>query len=156
MSKNPIIFEDTFTVTANNRVDAVYQRVSRIQCTNETGDMTIESDINTEVFPIPLNQRLTITLANSLELSANEAGKESGKHYDHSIYHRETLLNDCDYAMHGRVYSHEVKKDESSETMRVKVHVSCGGLLTQISGKPNSLRDIHYNNDVYILIKKSD
>ncbi|CCW62388.1 unnamed protein product [Phytomonas sp. EM1] len=146
MSTNPIILEETFTVTGFNTEGSVYLRVSRIQCTNETGTLTITSDVNTEEFPISLNERLSIVLANSLELS----GVTAKKHYDHSIYHRETRLNDCDYAMHGRVYALEV--DES--TLDVKVHISCGGLLTRIVGKLQSLRDIHYNSDIYILVKR--
>lgn len=146
MSQNPVILEDTFTVTGLNAEGTVYLRVSRIQCTNDDGSLTITSDINSEEFPVTLNERLTIMLANSLELS----GMTGTKHYDHSIYHRETRLNDCDYAMHGRVYSHEV--DESS--LEVKVHISCGGLLTCLIGRPQSLRDIHYNSDVYVLVKR--
>ncbi|EPY35676.1 hypothetical protein STCU_00998 [Strigomonas culicis] len=56
--------------------------------------------------------------------------------------------------MHGRVYGHEIVHQNSAE-MRVQVHVSCGGLLTQIIGKPHSLRDIHYNSDIYILMKRA-
>ncbi|EAN90163.1 putative RNA polymerase B subunit RPB8 [Trypanosoma cruzi] len=142
----PVILEDTFTVTALNPDGVVYIKVSRIQCKNERGNITITSDINTEEFPVSLDDRLTIMLANSIELS----GQSGAKHYDQSVYHRETRLQDCDYAMHGRVYGHEV--DESS--LDVKVHISCGGLLTQVIGTPQSLRDIHYNSDVYILIKR--
>ncbi|CCW68725.1 unnamed protein product [Phytomonas sp. Hart1] len=146
MSTNPIILEETFAVTGLNTEGTVYLRVSRIQCSNESGTLNIVSDINTEEFPISLNERLSIVLANSLELS----GVTAKKNYDHSIYHRETRLNDCDYAMHGRVYSLDIDKD----TLDVKVHISCGGLLTRIIGKLQSLRDIHYNSDIYILVKR--
>jgi len=128
MSANPVILEDTFTVIGLNTDGAVYLRVSRIQCTSEDGSLSVTADINSEEFPVAINDRLTIMLANSLELS----GKTGSKQYDHSIYHRESRLNDCDYAMHGRVYGHEV--DERS--LEVKVHISCGGLLTRIIGKP--------------------
>lgn len=147
MALNPVILEDTFTVTGLNTEGTVYLRVSRIQCTSEDGSMSITSDINSEEFPVAISERLTIILTNSLELS----GKTGSKHYDHSIYHRETRLNDCDYAMHGRVYGQEI--DEN--TLDVIVHISCGGLLTRIIGKPQSLRDIHYNSDVYILMKRA-
>lgn len=53
--------------------------------------------------------------------------------------------------MHGRVYGHEI--DEN--TLDIIVHISCGGLLMRITGKPQSLRDVHYNSDVYVLIKRA-
>lgn len=147
MSLNPVILEDTFTVTEINGDGAVYLRVSRIKCTNEDGDLLITADLNTEQFPVSLNERLTIMLASSLELN----GQLSSPHYDHSMYHRPTRLNECDYAMHGRVYGHEVEED----SLDVAVHISCGGLLLRIVGKPQSLRDIHYNSELFILIKRA-
>lgn len=146
MSLNPVILEDTFSVHALNKNGTVYLRVSQIECANEDRSLTAVVDINAEEFPVSLNERLSITLANSLEMS----GATGSKHYDHSVYHRETRLNDCDYAMHGHVYAQEV--DESS--LEVTVFISSGGLLTKISGKPQSLRDVRYNSDVYILIKR--
>nr|CCC95393.1 hypothetical protein, unlikely [Trypanosoma congolense IL3000] len=145
MASLPVILEDTFTVTARNPDGVVYSRVSRIHCKSQGRNLTITSDVNTEEFPLVVGDRLTITLANSIELQ-DQAGS---KHYDQSVYHRNTRLQDCDYAMHGRVYSHEV--DESS--LEVRVHISCGGLLTQVIGSPQSLRDIHYNSNIYILMK---
>lgn len=146
MSRNPVILEDTFTVNALNKEGTVYLRVSQIECANEDRTVTAIIDINSEEFPVSLNERLSITIANSLEMSDSVGNA----HYDHSVYHRETRLNDCDYAMHGHVYAQEV--DESS--LDVVVFISCGGLLTKISGKPGSLRDIQYNSDVYILVKR--
>lgn len=146
MSVNPVILEDTFTVNGVNTEGTVYLRVSRIRCVNQDGSLTITADINSEEFPVATNDRLTIVLANSLELG----GKTGSKYYDHSVYHRETRLNDCDYAMHGRVYGHEVVENG----LEVNVHISCGGLLTNIVGKPQGLRDVHYNSDIYILIKR--
>ncbi|KAH8616149.1 putative RNA polymerase Rpb8 [Trypanosoma vivax] len=118
MATVPVILEDAFTITALNPDGVVYKRVSRVQCKNEHGDLTVTSDVNTEEFPLFLGDRLTIMLANSIELS----GQPGTKYYDQSVYHRDTRLQDCDYAMHGRVYGHEV--DESS--LEVKVHISCG------------------------------
>lgn len=147
MSLNPIILEDTFTVTEINKDGTVYARVSRIKCASEDGDLVVTSDINTEQFPVSINERLTIMLASSLE----PGGEVGATTYDHSVYHRPTRLNECDYAMHGRVYGHEVKED----SLNVVVHISCGGLLTCIDGKPQSLRNIHYNSELYILIKRA-
>eukprot|EP00796_Vickermania_ingenoplastis_P008335 gene8335-5842_t len=148
MSSNPILLEDTFVVTKINSEGAVYLRVSRIECVSEDGELTVISDINTEQFPVKLDERLTIMLASSIELGGQSEGSKS---YDHSIYHRPTRLNECDYAMHGLVYGHEVEE----HSLKVAVHISCGGLLTRVEGKPNSLRDIHYNDELFLLMEGS-
>nr|CAJ43895.1 RNA polymerase I subunit RPB8 [Trypanosoma brucei brucei] len=146
MASSKVILEDTFTVAAVNEEGTVYSRVSRVRCTGEGGGLIITSDVNTGEFPLHSGDRLTIILTDSIELS-EQAGS---KHYDQSVYHRSTRLDDCDYAMHGRVYSMEV----NGSSLDVTVHISCGGLLTQIVGKPQSLKDVHYNSDVYILMKR--
>lgn len=146
MTSNGILLEDTFEVLSINEEGKVYQRVSRIVCSNPSRTITIRADINTEEFPLSPGERLTIALANSLERS--DQARQST--YDHSVYHRDTRLNDCDCAMHGRVYGFE-KKESGGD---VDVFISCGGLLTNINGPLESLQSIHYNSDVYILIKR--
>lgn len=144
---NAVILEDTFTVTEVNLEKTVYARVTRITCVSDDGDLVVHSDFNTEQFPVSMNERLTIMLTSSLE----PGGEVGSTTYDHSVYLRPTRLNECDYAMHGRVYGHEVKED----SLDVEVHISCGGLLTRIRGKPQSLRNIHYNSELYILVKRA-
>lgn len=146
MSVNPIILEDTFVVKEINEEGAIYHRVSRVKCASEEADLVMIADFNTEQFPVKVEDRLRIMLASSIELG----GQTESNMYDHSIYHRHTRLDECEYAMHGRVYGHEVEED----SLNVSVHISCGGLLTRISGKPQSLRDIHYNSELYILVKR--
>lgn len=148
MSLNPIILEDTFTVTEINSDGAVYLKVARMKCASEDGDLILTCDVNIEQFPVALNERLTITLSTSLELTGGQPGS---KHYNHSIYHRHTRLDECDYAMHGVVYGHEVEED----SLNVGVHISFGGLLCRIVGKPQSLRDILYDSELYILFKRA-
>lgn len=148
MSLNPIILEDTFIVTEINSGGVVYLKVARMKCANEDGSLVLTCDVNTEQFPVALNERLTITLATSLELTGGQPGS---RYYDHSIYHRPTRLHECDYAMHGVVYGHEVV----AGSLDVGVYISCGGLLCSIVGKPQSLRDILYDSELYILFKRA-
>lgn len=149
---NPILFEDTFTVHNINPDGAVYLRVSRAVCRNFTNDLTVTTDYNLEEFPLVKEERLSIAIASSLELS----GEASRNVYDHSIYHRETLLNAYDYAMHGRIY--ECKVDTNSVANHggpaALVYISFGGLLCKVEGRPELLKDLHYNEDVFLLMKR--
>lgn len=147
-----IILEDTFVVQAVNPDGAVYQRVSRLVCnTADTGSgvhsgLVITTDINCEEFPVLPGERLTITLARSLELSSDAKPPTV---YDHSVYHRETLLDRCDYAMNGLVYKYNASPSGNTE-----VFVSFGGLLAKIVGTPAALQEIRYNESIFLLIKK--
>lgn len=148
MSLNPVLLEDTFTVTEINKEGVMYFKVSRVKCASEDGDMELICDIKTDDFPVALNERLIFTLATTLELNDTQS---ASTHYDHTIYHRPTRLHLCDYAAHGIVYGYEVKED----SLNVSVHISCGGLLCCFVGKPQSLRDIRYDSEIYILIKRA-
>ncbi len=143
----PIILEDTFRIERLDPDGRVYQRVSRMECATATGSLKITSDINVEEFPLMENTCLVIALATTL----NEDGTMEKKVYDHSVYHRATLLNRYDYAMHGRVYEINMNAD----TGEVVAFISCGGLLTKIEGLHSSLKDIQYNTDLFILVKKA-
>ena len=143
----PIILEETFLVERVDPDGRVYQRVSRMECVSATGALKITSDINVEEFPIAEQTYLVIALATTLNLD----GSVEKKVYDHSIYHRDTLLNRYDYAMHGRVY--DLSMDEGSG--EVVAHISFGGLLTKVEGSSESLKDIQFNTDLFLLVKRA-
>jgi DNA-directed RNA polymerases I, II, and III subunit RPABC3 len=145
---NPILLEDTFSVKAINPDGAVYLRVSRAVCSNQSGDLTVTTDYNLEEFPLVKDERLAIAIASSLELS----GEVTRNVYDHSIYHRETLLNQYDYVMHGRIYECNAEEDDGKP--RVTILISFGGLLCKVEGHPEILKELHFNADVFLLIKR--
>lgn len=148
MSSNPFIFEEKFDVKAINREGKKYQRVSRIECASLNSDTHVIVDINSDVYPITPNERITIGLARTL----NPAGEEERDTYDHTIYHRDTIMSAYDYVMHGKVY--KCNTDDKAADI-VEVLISFGGLLMKLTGKQAYLRDVHFNRNYYLLIKKS-
>lgn len=144
---NPIILEDAFTVDTVNAEGTVYLRVSRIACSNKKGDLTVTTDINSEEFPVIRGERLAIALATTLERS----GEPMQESYDHSVYHRETLLQEYDYVMYGKVY--ECNTDDKTAA-KLTVYISFGGLLGKVEGTPETLREVHFNADLFLLVKR--
>lgn len=144
---NPIILEDAFTVDTVNAEGTVYLRVSRIACSNKKGDLTVTTDINSEEFPVTRGERLAIALATTLERS----GEPMQESYDHSVYHRETLLQEYDYVMYGKVY--ECNTDDKTAA-KLTVYISFGGLLGKVEGTPETLREVHFNADLFLLVKR--
>ena len=147
-TQNPILLEDTFSVKAINPDGAVYLRVSRAVCSNTAGDLVVTTDYNLEEFPLVKGETLAIAIACSLELS----GEPSKNIYDHAVYHRETLLNQYDYVMHGRIY--ECSAEEREGKPKVTVLISFGGLLCKVEGRPEVLKELHFNSDVFLLMKR--
>ena len=141
------ILADRFTIHGINKDGAIYRRVSRIDCRNELGSVHVTSDVNTEEYPLSVGDRLSIAFARTLE----NDGERRKKIYDHSIYHRQTLMDDFEYVCHGRVY--ECNTDER-DLGTVTALISFGGLLTKVTGTPHALREIHFDSDVYMLLKK--
>eukprot|EP00758_Cryptobia_borreli_P005798 Tbor_TRINITY_DN4987_c8_g9::TRINITY_DN4987_c8_g9_i1::g.9826::m.9826/K03016/RPB8, POLR2H; DNA-directed RNA polymerases I, II, and III subunit RPABC3 len=143
---NPRILRETFTVKELDRDGRLYMRVSRAVCISNDKDRSIclTTDFNREEYPMEVGDKIDICIASTL----NRDGAKGNDFYDHSLYHRDSLLSDYDYAMHGKVY------ECVAEGKTSKVLASFGGLLMQVEGAPSALRDFHLNSDIYFLMKK--
>jgi DNA-directed RNA polymerases I, II, and III subunit RPABC3 len=142
-----ILLEDQFVVTAVDPDGKKFIKVSRIQATSKQG-VVVTADINFDVYPISQNEKLTICIASTLDLT----GEAMPDAYDHSIHSRATLMSQYEYVMHGRVYA--CNTDEQGRADAV-VYVSFGGLLMRVAGEAKHLKDIHFNQNIYLLIKKA-
>ena len=147
MSVNPVIFEDQYKVTSVDPAGKKYLRVSRIVAKADTLDIVISVDINSDIYPITAGERITIALAHTLDLD----GQRESEYYDHSVYHRESLMSQYDYVMHGQVF--ECNTDDQT-LQKVYALASFGGLLMKVEGSVEVLRDVSFNKKFYILIKK--
>ena len=99
----------------------MFDRIDRIEATAETYDCELLIDVNCDLWKVKAGEKIIVTLANSLTGEA-----------DDGTYKPQTgpsLLDMCEYAMHGRVYNFEHK-----EGHRIEIHVSYGGLLMRLTG----------------------
>ncbi|KAK5947669.1 DNA-directed RNA polymerases I, II, and III subunit RPABC3 [Knufia obscura] len=143
MSEN-ILYEATFKVDEVN--SAKYDRVSRIAATNEQGqDTTCFIDVNTELYPVEADDRLSLALALSLNL---DGSKDDSKGWRNVGRGESTIADDYDYVMHGKIY-----RFEEGEGQNIKVYISFGGLLMYLDGPYNSLAALRVDY-VYLLMKK--
>ncbi|EER35789.1 DNA-directed RNA polymerases I [Candida tropicalis MYA-3404] len=140
-----ILFEDMFIVDSTD--PGRYNKVCRITGHSSTSkDITITLDINSELFPVQNNDSLTITLASSL---GNEASMiTSNGSWRPPKADDRSLADDYDYVMYGTVY----KFEESSDTDKMSVYISFGGLLMRLEGGYRSLSNLKQEN-AYILIR---
>lgn len=102
MSEN-ILFENSFKITEIN--SAKYDRVSRIKAFSEGGqDVLLTLDVNTELYPLAVEDRMTVALALSLNL---DGSKDDGKGWREIGKGEQTLADEFDYVCHGKIYRFE-------------------------------------------------
>jgi len=99
MSEN-ILYEASFKVTEVN--SAKYDRVSRFTATDDqNADTACMLDVNTELYPIEVDDRLTLAIALSLNL---DGSKDDSKGWRNVGRGEATLADEYDYVMHGKIY----------------------------------------------------
>ena len=113
---DPLLFEDTFTVTAINAQK--YDRVSRIACTSTDQYTTFTLDVNTELYPCAVGEQLSLALASTLALDGRDDGASGKGGWRDVGMGEQTLANDYDYVCHGKVYRFE--EGATAETMYVQ------------------------------------
>ncbi|KKY27738.1 putative udp-glucose 4-epimerase gal10 [Phaeomoniella chlamydospora] len=98
----PVLFEDVFSVSDVN--SAKYDRVSRIQAESLDRACNITLDVNTELYPILVGDKLTLDLASTLNL---DGSKDDTKGWREVGMGELTLANEFDYVCHGKIYKFE-------------------------------------------------
>ncbi|PGH19563.1 hypothetical protein AJ80_03899 [Polytolypa hystricis UAMH7299] len=144
---DPILFEDTFTITDINAQK--YDRVCRISCTSTDQLTTFTLDVNSEIYPCSTGESISLALASTLSLDGkdeNAGGKGAWRDVGMG---EQTLANEFDYVCHGKVYRFE----EGSTAGNMSVFVSFGGLLLYIDGPYKKLSPLRIDY-AYLLMKK--
>ncbi|EER24233.1 DNA-directed RNA polymerases I, II, and III subunit RPABC3 [Coccidioides posadasii str. Silveira] len=144
---DPILFEDTFTITSINAQK--YDRVSRISCTSTDQLTTFTLDVNSELYPCAPGESLSLALASTLALDGKDEGAGGRAVWRDVGMGETTLANDYDYVCYGKVYRFE----DSSTAGNMAVFVSFGGLLLYLDGPYKKLNPLRIDY-VYLLIKK--
>lgn len=146
-SNDNILYEDNFVVDDLNpegKSSKTFKNIGRVIASGTTYDVSMVVDIQIELFPIKLKDRLTIALASNLSLTggkkqtgnsskAMKRGHDGG--YDQSG--EPTLLDKFDYGMYGKVF-----KCEPIDEHKMAVYVSYGGLLMKVVGDQRHLSAI--------------
>eukprot|EP00658_Telonema_sp_P-2_P021860 TRINITY_DN18717_c0_g1_i4.p1 TRINITY_DN18717_c0_g1~~TRINITY_DN18717_c0_g1_i4.p1 ORF type:complete len:179 (+),score=56.29 TRINITY_DN18717_c0_g1_i4:154-690(+) len=139
----PVLFEDIFEITEDPTKDKKFDRVSRLVCRSENYEMEMTLDMNTDIYPLHLQDRFTMVLVSSVSL--DEVLEDDG--YDQSG--RPTLLDKYEYAMYGKLFNNA--QDDSGN---LALFASFGGLLMKLKGDPSSLDKLKLDTRIYLLMRK--
>ena len=108
MSEN-ILFENSFKIADINSTK--YDRVSRIKAFSEGGqEVLLTLDVNTELYSLNIDDRMTVALALSLNL---DGSKDDGKGWREVGRGEQTLADEFDYVCHGKIYRFEEGSGEN-------------------------------------------
>lgn len=124
--------------------------VSRIRAHSDLFQMDMLLDVNVDIYPIKLGEKLALCLASTLNLD----GTPSGGSYD-SVRGgggRRNLADEFEYVMHGKIF--KFKDSSSGGQVKAEVYISFGGLLMELRGDPRRLSDLDVDEDVFLLLKK--
>lgn len=141
-----VLFEESFVVKSTSSVG--FNKVTRITAYAENSeDIKITIDINTDLFPVKKDDTLAITLALSLGIESQMF--TSNGSWRPPKGDMRSLLNDYDYIMYGVVYSFK----EIPESNKLCVYISFGGLLMSLKANYRHLLNIKHEN-TYLLIRR--
>ena len=163
MSSNNRIFEDTLEVQDIDKDLKVFDKVQRCEGLTQDAKYYLSMDINSEIYPMKKGALYKLLLAKSIYES-----KPTPENFEYDLFSnsKNTLMDNFDYVMCGKVFQFSLdkkkdKEDKSPDTLSISI--SFGGLLFQISrmkkddktGKPKGFEDINIDDVLYLLIKKS-
>lgn len=141
------LFDDIFAVTD---VDpGRYNKVSRIEASSTTQEQCkLSLDINTDLFPVQLQEQLTVTIASFLGVDEGANDSSATRSWRPPPPGERSLADDYDYVMYGTAY----KFEEVSKEL-IAVYYSFGGLLMRLEGNYRSLNNVKQEN-AYLLIRR--
>lgn len=97
------LFEETFTVTLYDQ--SKYDKVARITAGSNDNQTQMTLDINIELFPCDVGDKLHVVLATSLSLDGSK--EEEGRGWRDVKGDPATLAELYDYVCHGKIYKFE-------------------------------------------------
>lgn len=142
------LFSDVFEIVEKDKGGKKFDRVSRVQGRSENYEMDLTLDVNTEIYPMEIGEKYALMLASSLSL--NSSSSSDNKQHWREQLNQASLADDYDYVMYGKVF-----KYDDTNSSKVAIYVSYGGLLMCLEGDYRHLQNIEVGKSIYLLMRKS-
>ncbi|PIO74975.1 arginine--tRNA ligase [Teladorsagia circumcincta] len=143
-----VIFDDMFMVKNIDPDGKKFDRCSRLFCDSESFSMELILDVNTQIYPINLNDKFRLMITTSVR---DDGMPDEGEFDPLANYSR---VAQFEYVMFGRVYRIE-GDDTGSDGSRIAAYASFGGLLMRLKGEAFNLHGFELDSNIYLLIKKA-
>eukprot|EP01119_Soliformovum_irregulare_P016394 TRINITY_DN4729_c0_g1_i1.p1 TRINITY_DN4729_c0_g1~~TRINITY_DN4729_c0_g1_i1.p1 ORF type:complete len:145 (-),score=35.77 TRINITY_DN4729_c0_g1_i1:124-558(-) len=140
-----ILFEDMFDIKDKDRDGKKFEKVSRIFGNSENYEMELILDVNSDIYPLEINNKVYFTLAST----TNTDGTPEEGYFDQSG--KQSLMDQFEYVMFGRVFK---ITEEKGQSQKVSIFASFGGLLMMLKGDPRHLHGIDLDARIYLLMRR--
>ncbi|GAO46044.1 hypothetical protein G7K_0287-t1 [Saitoella complicata NRRL Y-17804] len=107
MSASAIVLEKDFLISATD--NANFDRVTRISASTPDGDIDIQLDINSEIYPLEEGRKIRLVLAKTLALDGSRDVNAEGRGWRETS--EVTLAEEYEYVCYGKVYRHDEHGD---------------------------------------------
>ncbi|KAK9102483.1 hypothetical protein Sjap_019737 [Stephania japonica] len=141
-----LLFEDIFKVNHIDLDGKKFDKVSRIVAQSEQFDMYMKLDVNTEIYPLRVDEKFTMVLAPTLNLD----GTPDTGFYTQGP--RKSLADKFEYVMHGKLY--KLSEEGSGINVKVEIYASFGGLLMMLKGDPSNAAKFELDQRLFLLMRK--
>lgn len=110
---NALLYQDQFEV---KEISKKFDKVARVLCrlAEEGEDVSLELDINCDLYPLELNDKFTFALASTLAPD----GTPGAEHFESSS--GPSLMDQYEYVMYGKIY--KWKQEYAKSTTEVSAH----------------------------------
>jgi DNA-directed RNA polymerase I, II, and III subunit RPABC3 len=108
-STDATLFDETFTITTLDQ--SKYDRVSRIGATSDDSQTVMTLDINTQIYPVSISERIQVVLATTLAIDGSKEEKGWRDVGRPGMGGEATLADMFDYVCHGKLYKFEDAED---------------------------------------------
>lgn len=98
-----LLLDDLFTVTAVDPEGKKFDRVSRLKATGENLSIDLVLDVNSEIYPVTLGDRLNIALSKTLNLDGSPSDEGSWR----PDATGPSLADKYEYVMYGKLFKFE-------------------------------------------------
>ncbi|XAR54266.1 hypothetical protein NMG60_11029321 [Bertholletia excelsa] len=148
-----LYFDEILNVGDLDRDGKKFDKVSRIEAHGEDCDTQMQLDLNTEIYPIHVGEKLRMVLAPTLNLdgtAVSSYSSEGGK----------SLADKFEYVMHGLLYKmsedvpKDAKGDASGHNVKVVIYISFGGLQLMLKGDPSLMGKFKLDQRLFLLLRK--
>lgn len=146
------LFNDIFEVLEKDPDGKQFDKVSRFRCHSDLFGMGLMLDINTDIYPVKVGERLRLVLAPTINLDDTPT---DGTYNAAMQSKRKTKMDEFDYVTYGKIFKYEhAGVDQNTNAAQVQIYVSFGGLLMQLTGDVDKLHELQVDSNVYLLLKK--
>nr|ADD38766.1 DNA-directed RNA polymerases I, II, and III subunit RPABC3 [Lepeophtheirus salmonis] len=147
------IVEDIFDARVIDKDGKCFDQVSRVMGESESFKMNIILDYHSQLFQIKKGDKLRIIVTKSLlgDTMADADDEDACDETEEKLAN--SKMNEFDYVCYGKVYR-IMPADSNNDPNRLKVYVSFGGLLMELTGEASNLTGFATNKCVYLMAKK--